>query len=167
MPVSPSEPWPSPTYLLNDLELLLQQVLPVSLFNLLLHLWTEQGDGQVSGGPVRTGVGASVMSDLSAQALLQLAQLVLLLEQGQGLVEPLWDLRGRQLPSLHTPNLSEPAGTSSHTCVFSYTRRRSTQLASLSPAFRHATLPHLTHTHTHTTHTCTYVHLLQDVLELV
>lgn len=31
-------------YLLNDLELLLQQVLPVGLFDLFFHLWVEQGD---------------------------------------------------------------------------------------------------------------------------
>lgn len=95
----------------------------MSLFNLLLHLWTEQRDGQVTGGRVQTGVDAGVMSDLSAQALLQLAQLVLLLEQRQGLVETLWDLRSRQLQSLHTPNLSE-LDTSSHTYVFSYTKEK-------------------------------------------
>lgn len=33
------------------------------------------------------------MSDLSAQALLQLTQLVLLLEEREGLVKALWDLQ--------------------------------------------------------------------------
>lgn len=46
-------------------------------------------------GGVQTHAGASLMSDLSAQALLQLTQLVLLLEQRQGLVETLGDLRSR------------------------------------------------------------------------
>lgn len=44
-------------------------------------------------GHLQTHVDASLRSDLSAQALLQLAQLVLLLEQGQGLVKTLRDLQ--------------------------------------------------------------------------
>lgn len=42
---------------------------------------------------MQSHVGASLTPDLSAQALLQLAQLVLLLEQGQGLVQTLGDLQ--------------------------------------------------------------------------